>query len=380
MNTRPPASQSLVSTEWLAAHLDAPDIVVVDGSYYLPTQKRDGREEYLAAHIPGAVFFDVNAIADTTTDLPHMLPRPEAFSSAMRQLGIGDGVTIVVYDGLGLFSAARVWWTFRIFGVRDVYVLDGGFPKWKAEGRPIEFGEIKRTPRHFTSRFDPTAVADMAEVKQTLADKSAQVVDARSAERFAGTAPEPRPGLPSGHMPGAFNLPYSEIVRGRPPGRTRSHRGRVQESRRRSRQADRDQLRLRRDRRHPVARRSTPSASRRRASMTAPGPNGPRSPTPPSSRNRNPDGGTLLSRRALVTGAAQRHRTGHRQTASRAMAGRSPHSICRRAGWRAHLRNPPHVLLIEGDVANAAAVDARLPKPLEDASAGSTVLCPMPAS
>ena len=212
MNSRPPASPSLVSTKWLAAHLDAPDIVVVDGSYYLPTQKRDGREEYLAAHIPGAVFFDVNAIADTATDLPHMLPSPEAFSSAMRQLGIGDGVTIVVYDGLGLFSAARVWWTFRIFGVRDVYVLDGGFPKWKAEGRPIELHEVKRTPRHFTARFNASAVADMARVKQTLTDKSAQVVDARSAERFAGTAPEPRPGLPSGHMPGAFNLPYSEIV------------------------------------------------------------------------------------------------------------------------------------------------------------------------
>jgi thiosulfate/3-mercaptopyruvate sulfurtransferase len=212
MNTRPPASPSLVSTEWLAAHLDAPDIVVVDGSYYLPTQKRDGHAEYLAAHIPGAVFFDINAIADTTTDLPHMLPSPEAFSSAMRQLGIGDGITIVVYDGLGLFSAARVWWTFRIFGVRDVYVLDGGFPKWKAEGRPIELHEVKRTPRHFTARFNPSAVADMAAVKKTLSDKSAQIVDARSAERFAGTAPEPRPGLPSGHMPGAFNVPYSEIV------------------------------------------------------------------------------------------------------------------------------------------------------------------------
>lgn len=212
MNTRPPASKSLVTTEWLAAHLDAPDIVVVDGSYYLPTQNRDARAEYLAAHIPGAVFFDVNAIADTTTDLPHMLPAPEAFSSAMRELGIGDGTTIVVYDGLGLFSAARVWWTFRIFGVRDVYVLDGGFPKWKAEGRPIEFDEIKRTPRHFTAKFNPAAVADMAAVKQVLADRSAQVVDARSAERFAGTAPEPRPGLPSGHMPGAFNLPYAEIV------------------------------------------------------------------------------------------------------------------------------------------------------------------------
>lgn len=212
MNSRSPASRSLVTTEWLAAHLDAPDVVVVDGSYYLPTQKRDARAEYLAAHIPGAVFFDINAIADTTTDLPHMLPRPEAFSSAMRQLGIGDGVTIVVYDGLGLFSAPRVWWTFRIFGVRDVYVLDGGFPKWKAEGRPIEFGEIRHTPRHFTARFDPSVVADLVAVRQTLADKSAQVVDARSAERFAGNAPEPRPGLPSGHMPGAFNVPHSDIV------------------------------------------------------------------------------------------------------------------------------------------------------------------------
>jgi len=210
--TRPPASRSLVTTEWLAAHLDAPDVVVVDGSYYLPTQNRDARAEYLAAHIPGAVFFDVDAIADTTTGLPHMLPKPEAFSSAMRKLGIGDGVTIVVYDGLGLFSAPRVWWTFRIFGVRDVYVLDGGFPKWKAEGRPIEFGEIKRTPRHFTTRFDPAVVADLAAIKQVLADKSAQVVDARSAERFAGTAPEPRPGLPSGHMPGAFNVPHADIV------------------------------------------------------------------------------------------------------------------------------------------------------------------------
>jgi len=211
-DSRPPASRSLVSTQWLADHLDAPDIVVIDGSYYLPTQKRDAREEYLAAHIPGAVFFDVNAIADTTSDLPHMLPSPEGFSSAMRQLGIGDGLSIVVYDGMGLFSAARVWWTFKVFGVRDVYVLDGGFPKWKAENRPIEFGEVRRTPRHFTARFNHGAVAAMADVQQALANKSAQVVDARSAERFAGTAPEPRPGLPSGHMPGALNVPYSEIV------------------------------------------------------------------------------------------------------------------------------------------------------------------------
>jgi thiosulfate/3-mercaptopyruvate sulfurtransferase len=210
--TRPPASAALVSTEWLAAHLDAPDVVVVDGSYYLPNQKRDAREEYLTAHIPGAVFFDVDEVSDKTSNLPHMLPTPEAFSSAMRQRGIGDGLTIVVYDGAGLFSAARVWWTFKVFGVRDVFVLDGGFPKWKAENRPIDFGEVRRTPRHFTARFDNGAVATMADVQKALANGGPQVVDARSAERFAGTAPEPRPGLPSGHMPGAFNVPFGDIV------------------------------------------------------------------------------------------------------------------------------------------------------------------------
>jgi thiosulfate/3-mercaptopyruvate sulfurtransferase len=205
-------SRWLVSTQWLEDHLSAPDIAVVDGSYYLSTMKRDGYQEYLAAHIPGAVFFDINKIADTANPLPHMLPSPAAFSSAMRQLGIGDGLSIVVYDGLGLFSAPRVWWTFRIFGVREVYILDGGFPKWKAEGRPIELGETRRTPRHFTPRFNAGAVADLNVVRKALADKGAQVVDARSAERFAGTAPEPRPGLPSGHMPGALNVPYQDIV------------------------------------------------------------------------------------------------------------------------------------------------------------------------
>lgn len=208
-----PPSRWLVSTQWLEEHLDAPDIVVVDGSYYLSTMKRDGQEEYLAAHIPGAVYFDIDKIADTSSALPHMIPPPAVFSSAMRQLGIGDGQTVVVYDGLGLFSAPRVWWTFRIFGARDVYILDGGFPKWKAEGRRIEFGETRRTPRHFTPRFNAAAIAHVADIQKALADKSTQVVDARSAERFAGTAPEPRPGLPSGHMPGSFNVPHAEIVK-----------------------------------------------------------------------------------------------------------------------------------------------------------------------
>src|SRR5262249_40764747 len=209
---RSPASRWLVTTEWLADHLDAPDIVVVDGSYYLPAAKRDARQEYLDAHIPGAVFFDIEKIADHSTDLPHMLPQPEAFSSAMRDLGIGDGQTIVVYDGMGLFAAARVWWTFRVFGVREVFVLDGGFPKWKAEGRPIEFGEVKRLPRHFTARLDHGAVAAVADVQKALANGSAQVVDARSAERFSGKSPEPRPGLRAGHMPGAFNVPYQALI------------------------------------------------------------------------------------------------------------------------------------------------------------------------
>lgn len=206
------ASHALVTTQWLQDHLDAPDIVVVDGSYYLPAMKRDAREEYLAGHIPGAVYFDIDAISDHSSNLPHMLPSPEAFSSAMRNLGIGDGTSIVVYDGTGLFSAPRVWWTFRTFGVRDVYILDGGLPKWKAEGRPLDFGEVRRTPRHFTARFNRGAVADVEDVKKALANPDIQVVDARSAGRFAGTAPEPRPGLKSGHMPGALNLPYDTLL------------------------------------------------------------------------------------------------------------------------------------------------------------------------
>jgi thiosulfate/3-mercaptopyruvate sulfurtransferase len=203
----------LVSTEWLADHLTAPDVVVVDGSFYLPGSNRDARAEYLAAHIPGAVFFDIDEIADHTTDLPHMLPRPEAFSSAMRALGIGDGETIVVYDGAGLFGAPRVWWTFRTFGVREVYLLDGGLPKWKTEGRPIESGEVKRLPRHFSARFDNGAVAAVGDVQRALATGGAQVVDARSPERFRGEAPEPRPGVRSGRMPGSLNVPASRLLK-----------------------------------------------------------------------------------------------------------------------------------------------------------------------
>jgi thiosulfate/3-mercaptopyruvate sulfurtransferase len=207
-----PASRHLVSTQWLQDHLDAPDIAIVDGSFYLPALKRDARAEYLAAHIPGAVYFDIDKVADHSTPLPHMLPKPEAFSSAMRTLGIGDGMTVVVYDGAGLGGSPRVWWTFRTFGVREVFILDGGLPRWKAEGRPIDNGEVVRPPRHFHAKFDAGAVAALADVRGALDSKSAQIIDARPAERFRGEAPEPRPGLHSGHMPGAINVPSSRLV------------------------------------------------------------------------------------------------------------------------------------------------------------------------
>jgi thiosulfate/3-mercaptopyruvate sulfurtransferase len=205
-------SRWLVSTEWLAARLGTPDLVVVDASYYLPTMKRDAKAEYLAGHIPGAVFFDIDAVADHSTDLPHMLPGPDQFSQAVGELGIANDTTIVVYDAAGLFSAARVWWTFRIFGTDNVFILDGGLPKWKSEGRLLEEGMIRREPRQFHAEMNTGAVATLADVQGALAMGSAQVVDARSPERFRGEAPEPRPGLRSGHMPESFNVPYSALV------------------------------------------------------------------------------------------------------------------------------------------------------------------------
>ncbi|MGA8969833.1 MAG: 3-mercaptopyruvate sulfurtransferase [Pseudolabrys sp.] len=211
MNTKP-ASRWLKSTEWLAAQLANKDVVIVDGSYYLPAQKRDAKAEYIAAHIPGAVFFDIDEVADDSTDLPHMLPGPDQFGQAAGALGISENDTIVVYDGLGLFSAARVWWTFLIFGARDVFILDGGLPAWKSEGRPTEAGEVKRPKRTFNAKMDTGAVAMVSDVQMALNDESAQVVDARSAGRFAGRESEPRAGVRSGHMPGALNVPYTEIV------------------------------------------------------------------------------------------------------------------------------------------------------------------------
>jgi thiosulfate/3-mercaptopyruvate sulfurtransferase len=208
--TDTPASRWLKTTEWLAGNLG--NVVVVDASYYLPTQKRDPKAEYVAAHIPGAVFFDLNAVADHSTELPHMLPGPDQFAAAVGALGIADTDTIVVYDGTGLYSAPRVWWTFRIFGAKNVFILDGGFPAWKAEARPLETGEVKRPAATFKAAMDTGAVAMVSDVQVALNDGSAQVVDARAADRFRGSAPDPRPGLRPGHMPGALNVPFADIL------------------------------------------------------------------------------------------------------------------------------------------------------------------------
>ena len=248
------SSQWLKTTEWLAGQLGKPNVVVVDASYYLPTQKRDPKAEYLSSHIPGAVFFDINAIADHSTDLPHMLPGPDAFGEAVGKLGIAETDTIVVYDGSGLYSAPRVWWTFRIFGAKNVFILDGGFPAWKAEGRSVEAGEVKRPARAFKAEMNTGAVAMVADVQMALNDDSAQVVDARSAGRFAGSEPEPRAGLRSGHMPGALNVPFADILENGRLRLARKNRPGVRQSRRRSRQADDHHLRLRRHRRGARAR------------------------------------------------------------------------------------------------------------------------------
>ena len=204
----------LVSTQWLADRLGAPGLVIVDASWYLPAANRDPRAEYLERHIPGAVFFDLDAISDQTTDLPHMMPTPVSFAASMGKLGVGDGAQIVVYDGAGLFSAARVWWMLRAFGARDVSILDGGLPKWLSEGRPVDDRAVARPAAQFNARLDHGVVAGLEDVKRALDAGSAQVVDARPAERFRGEAPEPRPGLAMGHMPGALNVPFASIVEG----------------------------------------------------------------------------------------------------------------------------------------------------------------------
>lgn len=203
---------ALVDTQWLAERLGRKDLAIVDASWAFPIEKRDLDAEFAARHIPGAVRFDIDAISDRSSDLPHMLPSPEHFAAAVGALGIGDDSMIVAYDSAGLMSAARVWWSFRAFGHDRVAVLDGGLPKWVAEGRPLASGPAAPSPRRFTPRFRPELVRGRDDVLANIASQAEQLVDARSVGRFAGTEPEPRAGLRGGHVPGSFSLPFTDLL------------------------------------------------------------------------------------------------------------------------------------------------------------------------
>jgi len=204
----------LVSTAWLAAHLSNPDFRVLDASWYLPAMGRDARAEYEAAHIPGARYFDIDEISDQRSDLPHMMPPAEKFVSRMRAMGVGDGHQVVVYDGMGIFSAARVWWMFRHMGKPDVAVLDGGFAKWQAEGREIEDMPPVLRERHITVSRHAELVKDVTQVAAASKLGDPQILDARAPERFRGEAPEPREGLRAGHIPGSRNVPFTALLNG----------------------------------------------------------------------------------------------------------------------------------------------------------------------
>ncbi|WP_050927920.1 3-mercaptopyruvate sulfurtransferase [Aestuariivita boseongensis] len=204
--------KTLVSTEWLAAHLKDPDLRILDGSWYLPAAGRDPKAEYDAAHIPGARFFDIDEISDLRSDLPHMAPPAEKFMSRMRAMGVGDGHQVVIYDGAGVVSAARVWWLFRLMGQENVAVLDGGFPRWQAEGREIEDLPPMVRDRHMTVRVQNQLVRDVTQVSSASKLGDVEIVDARSPGRFAGSEPEPREGLRAGHIPGSKNLPYQALM------------------------------------------------------------------------------------------------------------------------------------------------------------------------
>ena len=203
-------SRWFASTDWLATHLGDPGIAIVDGSWHLAG--RDARKEYDAQHIPGAVFFDIDAIADTSNPLPHMLPSAEAFAAAVGALGIDEKQKIVVYDSVGLSSAPRVWWTFRVMGARDVVILDGGLPKWLAEGRPVDAEPVRRAPRTFDPSYDARVVHDLARVRSGVESGAVQLVDARPAARFRGEAPEPRSWVKSGRIPGSLSVPSTELI------------------------------------------------------------------------------------------------------------------------------------------------------------------------
>ncbi len=205
-------SRHLVTTSWLAENLDAVDLVVVDATWHMPATGRNARAEYEERHIPGAVFFDIDEIADTSSDLPHMLASQVTFSAQMRRLGIGDGNRIVVYDSYGIFSAPRVWWTLRTMGADEVMVLDGGLKKWCAEGRMLEENCAWRAPHNFSARLDRGAVRDLEAMRRIIRQGNRQIIDARAPGRFAGRDPEPRAGLPSGHMRGASNVPFDALI------------------------------------------------------------------------------------------------------------------------------------------------------------------------
>jgi len=200
-------SRYVVSPDWVQKQLHSPEFVIVDAAWYLPAQKRNGAEEYASGHIPGAVFFDQDAIADHSVALPHTLPSPQKFAEAVGKLGISDTDTIVVYDGPGIFTAPRVWWMFRIMGARNVFVMDGGIDGWKRDGRPLETDLPEPAPKVFNAHFDPSRVVPFAEMKSIVDKGLSQIADARGPGRFLGDEPEPRAGVRSGHMPGAKNLP-----------------------------------------------------------------------------------------------------------------------------------------------------------------------------
>lgn len=205
-------SDPMVTTEWLAQRLGDPKVKVLDATWYMPGDARDAHALFEAAHIPGAAFFDIDALSDQASDLPHMLADVDVFGEQVGRLGVSSRDTVVVYDGHGLFSAARAWWNFRVMGHADVFVLDGGLPRWLAEGRPTETGPASPKPAVFETRLDLSLVRDIDQVRDLLASKAETVVDVRGAARFEGAAPEPRPGVRSGHMPGAHNLPFTELV------------------------------------------------------------------------------------------------------------------------------------------------------------------------
>ncbi|GAB4299960.1 MAG: 3-mercaptopyruvate sulfurtransferase [Roseovarius sp.] len=204
--------RTLVSTGWLAAHLQDPDLRILDGSWHMPAEGRDARAEYEAAHIPGARFFDIDEISDQRSDLPHMAPPIEKFMSRLRALGVGDGHQVVVYDSVGLYSAARVWWLFRLMGQDNVAVLDGGLPKWLAEGRPTEDIEPVIRDRHMTARRQNHLVRDVTQVAAASKLRDHEILDARSPGRFRGEEPEPRPGLRGGHIPGSKNVHFRTLL------------------------------------------------------------------------------------------------------------------------------------------------------------------------